>query len=204
MATFDLYSIYNNTFGYRFVAGKYSTSVQDVVVDSSSEYSNKIGDGLDIAERTSMLGTPLLMPMKLNSVYLPVEPIVTINLKKRIIETELDDVDGSFKEGFSNGDYDITIQGVIIDDNDFEQEEYPEKKVREFRKLVTDTVTKDANSKALSGLGNIDVTHKILNIFGIYKIVVFECEWVQIAGQIGMQGYTLTCKSDKTRKLKLK
>lgn len=157
-----------------------------------------------IKERTSMIGTPVVMPMKFDDQWLPVEPLVTISRKKRIIETELDYIDGTFKEGFSNGDYEITIQGVILDEEDLEPENFPEKQMRILKRLINRTVKRDENGNILKGIGSIEVTHQLLNLMGIYRIVIYDYSLPQVPGQNTIQNYTLTCKSDVSHEIELK
>lgn len=166
----------------------------------------KIGEGriVGVKERMGMMGTPYTMPMKFDDNWLPLEPIVTVSRKKRIIETELDDIDGSFKEGFSNGDYDITITGTIIDEAVLEAENYPEKEVRALKSLLNRTVKYDANGNILKGIGSIKVYHPILNLLGIFNIVIYEFSLPQVAGANTIQNYTITAKSDINRELELK
>ncbi|ANQ49618.1 hypothetical protein MY04_4801 [Flammeovirga sp. MY04] len=64
-----------------------------------------------------IFGTPLYMPLKLNDILLPLEPIVSVRTRKKIITTNINRSTsrGSIKELFAEGDYELTISGFLMD-----------------------------------------------------------------------------------------
>ena len=192
---FNLLNIYNRAFGTNFIAGRYSNGVEPVVVPTPELYSSMVANS-PVGELESYIGTPMLMPTKLGLWWLPAEPIVKIGINRRIIETELDNVDGTFKEGFSNGDFEVDIMGVIIDQGDINSENLPEKNLRTLKKYILQSEGKEK--------GSIEITNKLLNLFGIYNIVIYSFKIDPVPGEIGMLKYSITAKSDFNRKLIIK
>ena len=141
------------------------------------------------AELASILGTPIVMPLTLDGVRLPNEPLISITGKKRIITTPIDGHNGSFKEFFANDDYRIVIRGIAV--NEEEEEYYPEKIVRELRKLAE-------KPSALK------VANKLLSYFNINQLVIEEYDFPAVEGGMGLQPYTFTCLSDESFELELK
>lgn len=139
-------------------------------------------------ELSSILGTPIVMPLSLGGVMLPNEPLISITGAKNIITTDVDGHDGTFKELFSLADYRITIVGLAI--NEEELEYYPEKIVRALRELAE-------RPEALK------VTNKLLSYFNINQLVITDFDFPAVEGGMSFQPYSFTCLSDKTFDLEL-
>lgn len=183
MQEFNLIDLYNKAFGYNFIAGRYTTGPDKVIVPEGSQFSTKTRPDLK-GEWESVIGTPILMPTQIGLYWLPLEPIISMKLSKKIIETELDNVEGTFKEGFTNGDYDITIQGIAVYENSLEPEEMPEQALRTIRKYV------EKNSR-------LPITNKLANMFGVDHIVIYDFDINQVPGEFTAWSYSITAKSDK-------
>jgi hypothetical protein len=161
-------------------------------------------DGLTALEtkfdqKSSYLNTPIVMPLKLQIsakgepvelFQLPNEPIVEIRSIKKIVETEIDGQDGSFKELYSLGDYAITIRGVAVDEN-YDNEDYPEELVRKLR-----TINELRH--------HLEVVGPLFTLFNIKYLAIREFNLVPQPGAISMVPYEFICSSDKEYKLELK
>jgi hypothetical protein len=136
----------------------------------------------------STLGTPFFMPCKIDGFQLPNEPIVTLRSTKTIIETPIDGTDGTFKECYANGDYQITIKGICALDE--ESDEYPDEQIRAIRKFWDKRT-------------GVDVVCRLLSIYNINHIAIKSIDWPAIEGAPGMQPYQIECLSDKYFDLEL-
>jgi hypothetical protein len=150
-------------------------------------------------EKSSYLGTPIVMPLKMqitprNTAIqmwdFPNEPLIEINNQKKIVETEIDGQDGTFKELYSLGDYNITIRGVAVKDSD-EDEDYPEDIVRKLR-----TINELKNHLQVSG--------PLFSLFNIKYVSIYSFNLPRIEGAPSMQPYEFMCKSDKVFDLQLR
>lgn len=81
----------------------------------------------------------LLAPGKLGYWELPIDPVVTVSckneiVKRNVLKVKQNNVErrGSVKELWSQGDYEISISGVLISNNDNELPEDDLKKLRAF------------------------------------------------------------------------
>ena len=68
-----------------------------VKVDDASPFSSLEAKSFK-SERTSMLGTPLFMPCSIDDFELPNEPLIEISGGKSIVKTQVDGMEGTFKE----------------------------------------------------------------------------------------------------------
>lgn len=138
---------------------------------------------------TDLLGQPFFMPTKLDGYLLPNEPIIEIVGSKRIIETAIDDADGTFKEGFALDDYGITIRGIAIDDKN--PEEYPWDIMRKIRSIYEKRQA-------------IAIDNELTAMFNIEQIAIYDMRLIGEPGAESYQPYELICKSDKVFELELK
>lgn len=91
---------------------------------------------------TSVLGTPLVMPVKINGYQLPNEPLVTITGSKKIVKTVLTGSSGegriqrrgTVKELISVNDYQIKISGRIVSEK-ADASGYPVEELKQIMKL---------------------------------------------------------------------
>lgn len=142
----------------------------------------------------SVMGTKLFMPVELDDAVtygkfkLPDEPIVEIARAKRIVRTEIDGMEGTFKELFGMDDYRITIRGLAIQDDGTDN--YPEKIVRSIRDFC-------------EAPNEIKINCKLTTIFRIDNIVITDYEFPPMEGFPGVQPFLLNCLSDTELLLKL-
>lgn len=138
-------------------------------------------------DSTSLLGTHIFLPCKLNDYMLPNEPLISISGKNRIVKTEIDGNEGTFKEKFSRDDYSILIRGVAI--NEQNPDEYPTDIVRKLRQLCEET--------------EVSVVNRLLGHFNVNQLVIESYNFPSVEGMIGVQPYEFKCLSDKTFELEL-
>jgi hypothetical protein len=189
----NLLELYSTTFGYKgipHVGLKQSAYVPEGSKLSEIEIVKAFGEDStgSFTRTSSTLGTPFFMPCKIDGFQLPNEPIVTLKKTKTIIETPIDGNEGTFKEHYSGGDWNITIKGLCIMDDD--TDEYPEEQVRALRKII----------EKKTGL---DVVCRLLSYFNINHLSIYDCDFPAIEGAPGIQPYELQCKSDKYFDLEL-
>lgn len=149
--------------------------------------------------RASFLNTPITMPLKIQIspkgeevkyFTFPNEPIVEIRSSKKIVETDIDGQDGTFKQLYSLGDYQITIRGVAVDEN-YDNENYPDELVRQLR-----TINELKH--------HLEVSGPLFTIFNIKYITIQGFDLVPNPGEQSMAPYEFKVSSDKEYKLVLK
>lgn len=134
----------------------------------------------------SALGTPIFSNMILTTLdgsnNLQVDTVLfTVSQTRNIIKTSIVGVDGTLKEYVSDGDYTITVQGVLTSSDD---RNYPAEDISTLLQLVK-------QKEALA------VTSDFLQLFEIYNLVVESYSFPQTEGFQNMQAFELTCSSDK-------
>lgn len=168
-----------------------------VTEGDSSGYSELIK--LSVEEMTEQilsnaLGVPMRMPLEIkkegDSDYwlLPFEPLITITGKNIITKRQVSKgkIRGSIKERWTQDDYQITIDGVLINT---ESKNYPSDDVQKLRKYCE--------------AAKWEVRSPLFEIFSIFQLVVENYDFPFTSG-IRNQRYTLSCSSDDTYKLLLK
>jgi hypothetical protein len=139
------------------------------------------------AEQETLMGTVLFMPCRLDGWQLPNEPMISISGSNNVIKTSIDG-EGTFKEFYSKGDWEITIKGIAINEED---DNYPEEQVRRLRALIDKR-------------RNIKIVNALATIFGIEKLVIEKYGFPPIEGAPSMQPYEFSCVSDRDFELVLK
>lgn len=184
----DIFDLYQQVFGLGFMRIRplRLTALEDKVDLTAMTLE---GDAEPSSALKSFIGTPIHLPLTINGYLLPNEPLVTITMNKKIIETELDGNDGTFKEEFSLGDYDVNIKGILIDENNPDQ--LPESQIRQLRDV-------------LETRGSVKVSNTLLSFFNIDRLAIYSCSFPEYAGSMEMVPYEITCKSDKEFDLELK
>jgi len=132
------------------------------------------------AQRSSILGTPIFMPCTIDGFELPNEPLITIEIGKSIVRTDLAGYNGSVKENMGLGDYEIVIQGVATND---QSDDYPEATVRRLREIFE-------KKKEVS------IVSPLMALFGIHFIAIERLRLPAVEGQIQFTGYEFQCFSD--------
>jgi len=142
---------------------------------------SKIGAGL-------LLGSQYFQTLKLSykgeQFVFPNEPLISMSLAKTIVETATvgKERKGTVKEYINTEDYVLNIRGVCV--NPDYPDEYPTEQVQELQRLfeINDSV------EVMNNL--------FLELFGIKNLVLKNIEWNEMAGQQGLQVYTVNAVSD--------
>jgi len=129
--------------------------------------------------------TTVTLKHKGENLHLPNEPLISFSLAKTIKETPTVGKyrKGTVKEYITTEDYRISIRGVCVDPDDFRR--YPAEQVEEINRLF------DIND-SVQVVGN-----KFFELFGIRNIVFTDKKFDEMAGQQGLQKYTLNAVSDQ-------
>ncbi|MDI9309221.1 MAG: DUF6046 domain-containing protein [Limnohabitans sp.] len=108
---------------------------------------------------------------------------VTVNLSRsrNIKKQNVEGRDSSIKEYISNGDFSISIEGLIASDDGVE---YPKEKLLLLKKF-------------LNAPYSLRVTHAILNRFGVYEIVVDSYSIPSISSTRNIQKFSISATSDE-------
>lgn len=114
----------------------------------------------------------------------PNEPLISLSIKKTIVETATvgQDRKGTVKEYINTDDWNITIRGICID---IDKKIYPTDQVNEINAMY-------AVNDALDVMEN-----KFFEIFDIRKIVLKDLKYEEMVGQPSIQKYTITAVSDE-------
>lgn len=142
---------------------------------------SKIGAGL-------LLGSQYFQTLKVSykgeQFVFPNEPLISMSLAKTIVETATvgKERKGTVKEYINTEDYVLNIRGVCV--NPDYPDEYPTEQVQELQRLfeINDSVEV--------------VNNLFLELFGIKNLVLKNIEWNEMAGQQGLQVYTVNAVSD--------
>lgn len=108
------------------------------------------------------------------------ECIVTAVLPKKIAQTDVFGMDGTVEELMGNEDWDLTIQGFIIN---YESKDYPEEEVRALKRLCTLKETE------------FEVESTFMNMLDINYISIHELALEPTAGYSNMQKFEIRAKS---------
>jgi hypothetical protein len=183
----DIIKLYQQVFGYvgipqpkMFIQGprvEVELSDSDMFIRDDAKY-----------EGTSVFGTPLFMPCRLDDYMLPNEPLITINGQNTIVKTLLTGVKGSVKEIINSDDYVIKIQGIIVNED---SDDLPEDDIRTMRTILE---KKDS----------IFISNRLLTLFDIHQVVIESFTFPGVEGQQNCQAYEINCISDWPIELMLK
>lgn len=110
---------------------------------------------------SSLLDIPFQGELRLGKFVFPIEPIVQVSSKKRIVKTDLSGFNGSIKEDMGMDDYSVTIMAVLLNEDD---DSYPDFLVNSLR-------------LELEKAGSIPVYNKILSVLNITHLAVEDVEY---------------------------
>lgn len=117
---------------------------------------------------------------------LPNEPLISMSLQKTIVETATVGTEriGTVKEYICTEDYQITIRGVCVNTDPDERDVFPSDQVEMIQRmfLINDRLEV--------------VTNPFLELFEIRSVVLKSIDWEEMAGEQGLQKYTITAVSD--------
>ncbi len=142
-------------------------------------------------EGTGLLGLPVFTRVTFPATaFRPAlvldEPLVEVSQDKSIVTTEVQGRNGSVKEYISDGDYAVTIKGILSSDpfDGRVARRYPTREVQALRELI-------ALPEALP------VTGRLFQILGIRNLVIKSHSWPALPGFTNWQAYELRCLSDE-------
>lgn len=117
---------------------------------------------------------------------LPNEPLISMSLLKTIVETATVGTEriGTVKEYICTEDYQISIRGVCVNEDSDERDVYPSDQVEMIQKmfLINDRLEV--------------TTNPFLELFGIRSVVLKSIDWEEMAGEQGLQKFSITAVSD--------
>jgi len=154
---------------------------QDFIVDQAG------GGDFNLPVFAPLIFEPLiknglnLPPLRIDAVT------VSLNRSKNIVKESVEGKDISIKEHISNGDFSISIDGMIAG----EGAEYPKSKLFLLKQF-------------LNAPYSLKVTHAILNRFGIYELVIDSYSIPSIDGVKNIQKFSASATSDETVELIIK
>lgn len=143
--------------------------------------------------RTNALGVPMQMPVRLKleepdveEWLLPIEPMLSVTGQNIITRRRVNKgrVKGSIKERWTEDDYSITIEGILMGSDG----NYPTADVAKMRKFCE--------------AGRVFILNPLLEIFGISHMVIEKWDIPFTSGNEN-QNYTLSGYSDDIYKLLL-
>ena len=179
MPRINFIQLYQQVFGYTMMPrpGMIDTSV---FLEEQTGHIDHITGGGQYSDLTGSLGTPYFMPTKLDDLWLPNEPLITISGQNTIVKTILTGVKGSVKELINTDDYGIKIQGIVINESG---DDLPEDIIRRIR-----TICEKRES--------VSISNRLLTLFDIHQVAIENFTFPGIEGYQNMQAYEITCSSD--------
>jgi len=129
--------------------------------------------------------TTLTLSYKGEKFAFPNEPLISLSLSKTIVETATVGKyrRGTVKEYICTEDYQVSIRGVCIDEDDMDS--YPAEQVDTIRRMFEINDALDI------------VSNPFLELFEIRKLVLKEIAWDDMEGKQGQQRFTISAVSDQ-------
>jgi hypothetical protein len=112
-----------------------------------------------------------------------------VSMSKNVVKTAIQGRAGTIKEFVSDGDYQISVKGVICSEI---ANKYPEQEIKALLEVLKSTASISIESDVLN------------NVFGIYDIVVEDWNMPRSAGFFNTQNYEISCISDMPIEIRLK
>jgi len=182
----SIISLYKRSFGFVGLRWPQKIEVNTKVVIDASGQQIAVNDPKQFMEAVN--GSMYFMPCKLDDLWLPNEPLISISGGKRIVKSYMTGLKGSVKEEISQDDYSIQIMGIAINETD---ENYPYQTITSIKQLCEKQ-------------GSVKVVNKLLAIFDIHELVIESWNFQGEEGAQSYQPYTLNCVSDRPVELMLK
>lgn len=144
--------------------------------------------------RTNALGVPMRFPLEISLVdqedwwLVPIEPLITLIGRNIIVRRQVSKgkIRGSIKERWTQDDYQVKIEGALME---LKRDDYPRDDVQKLRNFCE--------------AAKLKVRCPLFEIFSINQIVVESYDFPFTKG-IQNQQYTINAYSDDTYKLLLK
>jgi hypothetical protein len=160
---FDINDLYSKVFGY---VGKPFPTMESL--------------GELVSPKRDYYGTPYFMPIRINGIWLPNSPAMSVHALKKIVSTQVVGV-GTVKELISIDDYKLTIKGFAIN---YESDDYPYQDVQLLRELF--------------GLNrSLKIESKLCEVFEINMVVIESLRLPDMVGKQNIQPFEINLLSDK-------
>lgn len=171
---------------------EYQNALKAATVEISGFELNAIYDDLEQSgfdAKNQFKGLPIYMPLLLEKVdntddLLLESAIIEINRTKNIVTTNVQGRDTSIKEFINNGDFQISVSGLICNHT----ASYPIGDVRTFHKF-------------LEAKTSIGVIHEVMNLLGIYELVITDYD-LPATPYPNVQPYSFNAISEEPIELK--
>jgi hypothetical protein len=149
------------------------------------EVNTRLNTGADDTERLSLLGTPVFSDLWLkendSDAGLRIDTVLfDVNQTRNIVTTAIQGRNGTVKEYVSDGDYQITVRGFLVENSPYD---YPAEQVRELLRLCRVQAA-------------IQAVSPFLQLFQVYDVVITDYRLPQLEGFQNMQPFELVCISD--------
>ncbi len=183
----------------RFIGTKFppywlfwKSQLNEVDPDNYSWIEQMLDEELVDTIRTNAFGVPMQMPLRFRleepgaqDWYFPIEPMISLNGENIIVRRQVNKgtVKGTVKERWTQGDYSISIQGILIGESG-----YPEDDVAKLRSFCE--------------AGRVACINPLLEIFGIAHLVITSWD-IPFTSGANNQNYTIKAYSDDIYKLLL-
>lgn len=179
----------NNFYGVNmgYIRGKEIPDGADFHVEDLSDAE------LEEVVRTNALGIPMVMPLRFQleesgakDWLFPIEPMISINGQNILIRRHVNKgtIKGSIKERWTQDDYTVRIEGVLMS----REGKYPEEDVAQLRKFCE--------------AGHVKALCPLLEAFGISQLAIESWDIPFTVG-VTNQNYTILAYSDDIYKLLL-
>lgn len=133
------------------------------------------------------------------SQYMVSTCLIEVNQVRNIVRTPIQGRDGTVKEYVSDGDFEITIKGMLASNK---QNVFPQKDV------LISTGTYEMGMTTLQQFrfckDSITVSSNILNYFGVTNLVITDMKYTQQEGDRSVVPFEIKALSDKDYQIKLK
>ena len=140
-----------------------------------------------VSEIISSLGTPIHYPLTIDGYRFPNEPLIDISGSNSIVKTDISGYAGTVKEDMGANDYQITIRGLAINE---EENSYPEEIVSRINEICTTR-------------GSHEVLSPVFTVFNISLITIERFVFRSQEGFQNVQPYEIVCSSDRSVELVL-
>lgn len=179
--TYDINELYQRAFG-KFIVYPGATNFRNF--GESLIPSALLGK----QKRQSILGTPIMMPLRLDDYDFPLEPLIEVSLSKSIVVNQMVNADTNVLEDMGLDNFKLTIRGLLISG---QADAAPLAELRQLMQVV----------KKRSSL---KVNNELLNAgFGIRELAILSARFGDPPGGIEFKPYTLECISDQPIELRL-
>ncbi|WP_044203860.1 DUF6046 domain-containing protein [Flammeovirga sp. OC4] len=172
---------------------------------SAKELVSRVKSGEDRVDE--IFGTPLFMPLKLDEVQMPLEPVLTIRSRKKIIKTNVNrsKARGTIKELYAEGDYEISINGILMENPNTGQALSRESNLGDISNTSSySLIGKNFPENAFTKLKAIcekqqaiKIESTITSLLNIEYIVIEDYNFPGQSGKPDRQAYTIRALSDQ-------